>query len=239
MKVSVSAAIALALLTVACSSPGWALDVRELAIETQRTERTANTFRMIWWIPREYWEELLNSQPNYPPQACVAFLQAMDPYVIFAVIDGQLSPTGRIMSIPRDHIVSSMKMMVDGLEGRKPLSEREVSSDTTNLLATMKAQFGVALGQAGQALEFVLFDGRDMQQKPLIASRRPGKLTIIYRDKRYSWRLPLGSFLPKRIDPKTGEEFPGNFVFNPFTGSKLTTEGAEPSAPADASKSRR
>jgi len=81
MKVSVSVAIALVLLTVGRSPASWARDVRELAIETQRTERTANTFRMIWWIPREYWEELLNSQPNYPPQACVAFLQAMDPYL--------------------------------------------------------------------------------------------------------------------------------------------------------------
>jgi hypothetical protein len=57
MKVSVSVAIALVLLTVGRSPASWALDVRELAIETQRTERTANTFRMIWWIPREYWEE--------------------------------------------------------------------------------------------------------------------------------------------------------------------------------------
>ena len=44
------------------------------------------------------------------------------------------------------------------------------------------------------------------------------------------YRLPLGSLFPPAVDPKTGESFPGNYHFNPFTGDKLT-----PSAPDAAS----
>jgi hypothetical protein len=29
--------------------------------------------------------------------------------------------------------------------------------------------------------------------------------------------------MPTRIDKKTGEEFPGNYLFNPYTGDKLGT----------------
>jgi hypothetical protein len=41
-------------------------------------------------------------------------------------------------------------------------------------------------------------------------------------DQTYRWRTPLGSLLPVKVDAKTGEEFPGNYSFNPYTGEKLS-----------------
>jgi len=43
-------------------------------------------------------------------------------------------------------------------------------------------------------------------------------------DQVFHWRLPLASLLPKKIDSKTHEEFPGNFDFNPYTGGKLSAQ---------------
>ena len=34
-------------------------------------------------------------------------------------------------------------------------------------------------------------------------------------------KFPLGSLLKPRIDPVSGESFPGNYGYNPYTGVKL------------------
>lgn len=41
-------------------------------------------------------------------------------------------------------------------------------------------------------------------------------------DQALRYHLPLGSVLPAVVDPRTGDSFPGNYHFNPFTGEKLT-----------------
>ena len=37
----------------------------------------------------------------------------------------------------------------------------------------------------------------------------------------FRYHLPLGSILPAVVDAHSGESFPGNYHFNPFTGDKL------------------
>ena len=49
-----------------------------------------------------------------------------------------------------------------------------------------------------------------------------GTLQVSLYDQVYRWRTPLGSLLPAKVDAKTGEEFPGNYSFNPYTGEKLS-----------------
>jgi hypothetical protein len=38
----------------------------------------------------------------------------------------------------------------------------------------------------------------------------------------------LASLLPKKIDRKTKEEFPGNFDYNPYSGDKLSAQPPQP-----------
>ena len=37
----------------------------------------------------------------------------------------------------------------------------------------------------------------------------------------FIWWIPLGSLLPPKYDSETGEKFPGNYNYNPFTGIRL------------------
>jgi hypothetical protein len=57
--------------------------------------------------------------------------------------------------------------------------------------------------------------------KPLIDALQTGSVQVSLYDQTYRFRTPLGSLLPVKVDAKTGEEFPGNYSFNPFTGEKL------------------
>ena len=78
------------------------------------------------------------------------------------------------------------------------------------------------LGQFGQGMQFYCFPGRDDQNQPPTRSQ---KARILHghasSNKDYQWRLPLGSLLPNKFDPQSHEEFPGNYIYNPFTGAKL------------------
>ena len=58
----------------------------------------------------------------------------------------------------------------------------------------------------------------------------PASCRVRLGKKKYDYRLPLGSVLAPRYDPDTGEQFPGNYFFNPYTGTKLVLSKPEPSA---------
>lgn len=40
-------------------------------------------------------------------------------------------------------------------------------------------------------------------------------------DETFAWRLPLGSLMPATVDAGSGERFPGNSVYDPYTGRRL------------------
>jgi hypothetical protein len=75
------------------------------------------------------------------------------------------------------------------------------------------------VGQLGENLEFVVFPATAAGKA--VDAAKPGSFTVKLYDQSTTWRLPLGSLLPKRSDRKTGEQFPGNYNFNPYTGDKL------------------
>jgi hypothetical protein len=78
------------------------------------------------------------------------------------------------------------------------------------------------LGSFGKSMELLVYPNRQ-DGKPLLDERRPGAFRYTLYDQAFNWRLPLPSLLPPRVDPKTNEEFPGNYDYNPYTGGKLQT----------------
>jgi hypothetical protein len=90
----------------------------------------------------------------------------------------------------------------------------------------MKPVLTNMLGPMGQATEFVVFSGRDPDGQPYANPRGNGFLTFYLAAKEFQFRLPLGALMPPQYDATTGEEFPGNYLYSPFTGKKL-----QPAAP--------
>jgi hypothetical protein len=77
------------------------------------------------------------------------------------------------------------------------------------------------MGNMGQHLEFMVFPGLDSAKRPIADPKSEGSLTVHVGDVPLRYRLPLASLLPPAWDAKTGESFPGNYHFNPYTGNKL------------------
>lgn len=76
-------------------------------------------------------------------------------------------------------------------------------------------------GQIGQNMHVLVFKGTDAEGKRLLDPMQPGNFRVMLGEEVFAYRLPLGSMLPPLFDADSGERFPGNYVYSPFTGKKL------------------
>lgn len=207
---------------------GQAVDLQKLSQETMQWDRDQEVIRLVWWIPTEFWRESFKSNPNLAEEQKQAFYKAVDDYVVVVVIEAKLSALGSLTPSPQERIAERLSLAVGQTEKRRPLSESEIRGDARNLFAVMKPVMESMLGQFGQGMVFFCFDGMDAEGNRLLDPGRENFFSIDLGGKTYNWRLPLGSLLPPKYDAETGEEFPGNYVYSPFSGRKLTSAPPPP-----------
>lgn len=207
-----------------CVPDGQGADVQKLIQDTQILDQNQDKFRLIWWIPTEYWEESFRDVPSFTADQKQEFYRAVDDYIVFCVVDATMSPFGSVIPASRDQIADDLSLVIDQGAQQRPLTDARVSSDAKNLFAMMKPVMANMLGQFGQGMEFFCFKGTDSEGKALLDPKGKGALSVHLGKATYKWRLPLGSLLPPKYDPQTGEAFPGNYIYSPFTGQKLTSE---------------
>jgi hypothetical protein len=73
----------------------------------------------------------------------------------------------------------------------------------------------------GQNMHFILFPAKDNKGKAIADATKEGSFKVIVGSEEFNFHLPLGSVMSPKYDPKTGEKFPGNYKYNPFTGTEL------------------
>ena len=228
--------LALALCSWGGMTAARAQDVQGLVQETMKFDRDNNLFRLVWWIPTEYWELSFKGATNMTEAQKQEFYKIVTNYVVVAVIDAKTTMLGSLNSISRDAIMAKISLAAGASEPLKPLADTEISGDAKNLFSMMKPMLSSLMGQLGSSMEFVFFKGVDDRGVRLIDPARPGLVAINYDSSKFAWRLPLGSLLPPQYDLQSGEAFPGNYIYSPFTGAKLTAKPAAMPAPADAAK---
>jgi hypothetical protein len=95
----------------------------------------------------------------------------------------------------------------------------------------MRPMFANMLGSLRVHLAFIVFPGTDKAGHRTVDPSKEETFVVHVGSVAARYRLPLGSLLPPMIDEKSGESFPGNYHFNPFTGNRLSPAPAK--APAN------
>jgi len=219
MKKTIAIALVLA---SACAALAEGLDIQKLAQDTQRYRHDKSQVDMIWWIPSEYWQAAFKANPVITPEQQTEFIRVVDDYLVLCVLEGTIGPFGGISGTAKEQLLAKTSAVVDG-HTLKPLADEELSNDARNFFQMMKPMFANMMGQIGQGMEFVVFKGKNEEGRKYVNPVQKGFLTVRLGDKEFKYRLPLGCFLPPKYDPKTGEEFPGNYIYSPFTGTELQT----------------
>jgi hypothetical protein len=199
------------------------IDPLKLTQETQQLRQDKSKLDLVWWIPNEFWEYSFKKNPVITPEQQKEFIAVVDKYTIFCIMEGSIGVFGGITGTPKDELQTKVSLAI--LDTKlKPLSDSELSPDAQNFLQMMKPMFSSMLGQMGQSMEFIVFNGKHDGGEKYLNPKFNGSFVLNLGEKQFSWRLPLASLLPPRFDADTNEEFPGNYIYNPFTGKKLITK---------------
>lgn len=207
-------------------------DPEALTKDLQRLTRTQNRMTMVIWLPAEFWRASLESQGRMTSENVDRFVKELEPYVVVAVVDGQLGMLGSINFALPESLRSSVT--IEDSEGKlfSALPDSEISPGVRNLTQIMGPVLGNMMGALGTHIAFLVFPGIDKGGHPTVKASNEGTFVVHVGAVAMRYKLPLGSLLPPMIDAKSGETFPGNYHFNPFTGVKLSPAppGAAPPA---------
>jgi hypothetical protein len=203
-----------------------ALDMQQLTRETQRTTQNSGEVTLVWWMAQPLWEAGFNSNSMLTPQGRAQALAILDDYLIFAIIRAKLGVGGIIDVRTKADMVSHSRLEVDG-KSIEPISPENLTPAAQAMLVSIKPMFASMLGKFGQGLEIVVYPSMQDGRR-LIDPLKAGSFRYTLYDQTFSWRLPLASVLPPKIDAKTGDEYPGDYQFNPYTGEPLIDKRPSP-----------
>ena len=172
-------------------------------------------------MPPAFWEASIAGNPTLTAEAGRQILAALEDYSVFAVVRAKTGLGGVVEASSKEELLKNAKLEVGGTL-IEPLAPDAISPAAQTLLATLKPSFAGMLGSFGKSMELLVYPNRQ-DGKPLLDAHKAGAFRYSLYEQVFNWRLPLPSLLPPRVDPKTNEEFPGNYEFNPFTGGKLKT----------------
>jgi len=206
------------ILALSISAPG--ADIQKLLHETQRMAHTPKEITMVWWIPTEFWDAVLQNNPQVSAEKRSEFTKVLNAYMVIAVISADVGPMGGINPRSREKIIENAELKVGEITVL-PLKKSEISADARNFVDLMKPMMANMLGQFGQGMEFLIYPNPVAGGEKVEASKSGAFIYTMFGH-RFDWKLPLGSLLPPKFDAKTKQEFPGDYLFNPYSGEKLS-----------------
>jgi hypothetical protein len=218
MTRKLAVALILALVMDTCAR---ATDVQQLIRETQRMSQESQQFTIVWWMPQAFWEASANNNAALSPEGRAQMLAVLDDYMIFAIARAKLT-LATVDARSKSEMLSNARLEI-GDKIIDPIAPEKLTPAAQAILVALKPLLAGILGKFGQSVEIVVYPSKQGDQK-LIDPLRPGSFKYTLYDQTFTWRLPLASLLPPKVDPKTSEEFPGSYEFNPYTGDPLRTK---------------
>jgi hypothetical protein len=201
-----------------------AADVRGFIAETQQSSTVGQQLTMAWWIPAEFWDVSLAGNPNVTPDTAAQVHAAFQDYQVFALLRANTGLQGLSDVASKADLLSNGRLEVDG-KVIAPIDPDKVPAAVQTILGAMKPLLAGMLGQMGQSIELIVYPATSDGHR-ITDPMKPGSFQYTLFEQTFHWRLPLASLLPKKIDRKSKEEFPGNYDYNPYTGDKLSLGSA-------------
>jgi hypothetical protein len=211
-------AVALILALAITTTHARAVDLQQLTRETQRMSQASQQLTLVWWMPQAFWEEVVKNNALVTAEGRAQMLAILDDYMIFAIARAKLT-MATLDARSKSEMLSNARLEI-GDRTIDPIAPENLTPAAQSILVSLKPAFASMLGRLGQSVEVVIYPSKQ-GDKNLIDPLRPGSFKYTLYDQTFTWRLPLASLLPPKVDPKTSEEFPGSYEFNPYTGEPL------------------
>jgi hypothetical protein len=205
------------------SSSAFAIDMQALMRDTQRTSQSNGQLNLVWWIPFDFWKTSLAANQQLSEQGNATMLKTLQDYTLVALIHAKIGAGGVTDAASMDDLIMNTRLQV-GTDIIAPVNPADLNPALSVVVATFKPLLANLLGKIGQSMEVLVYSSPIVNGKYELDPLSAGAMQYTLYDQTYRWRLPLGSLLPKRFDPNTHEEFPGDYLYSPYTGAKLTVQ---------------
>lgn len=219
--------VALCLVAPMTVSAQTSIDLERLIAETQRMSEVPDRITLVWWIPEAYWQAAFDRDPTITRADADAFLEMMRPYHLFAVVDGTIGMLGNAKFTPPDEVGRTIRLETPNGRRFAPLMPDALDQGATIVMSLFKPIIASMIGPMGDNMFLAVFPAYDHEGEPLLDLLSKGSFTLTVADQQFRFNLPLVSILPPKYDPVTGEQFPGNYIYSPFTGNLLVADPAE------------
>ena len=206
--------------------------IDELMNDTQKTGGGIESSEMVWWLPPQLWAYVLAKQEGAGGKHDKSASQAVSKqfqdlftrHTVVAVLrisdNNSLNPEFS----SETELRSQLRLVDMHGESHTPVAADKVDPELSAILKVMRPVLTGLIGPAGENMQFYVFPGRG-KAGPVADALADGKMRVMLGRNEFVFRLPLGALLPARRDPGNGETFPGNYRYNPYTGSPLEAVG--------------
>ena len=199
----------------------------ELTQDSQRFGDAGGGIDLVWWIPLEFWQQVMTNDQNVSQQQVDDVIEVVRPYSHIAIVQANVSKFGAFKFLSRNEIRDGLRVKYRDGEGQtKVLAPmEEVDPDLEILLGQMRPVLGAAIGNLGQNLFFYTFDDKGSDGR-LISPYEKGELIVQLagRNKEspteFVVETPLNSLFVPRICPN-GKPAHVSWTHCPWDGSKL------------------
>lgn len=197
------------------------IKIDQLLRETQKTSPSTDTVDLVWWIPPQFWASVLASNADVPDKTRAEIVEIFAKYTVVAAVKGSIGNFGVDKFSSDDEMRAQLRLVDPHGNSYAPIAADKLDSRLVVMVQILKPLMANVVGQMGTNLNFYAFPAKTEDGKPVADPFGDGKLAIKLGSEEYIFRLPLGSLLPPRHDPASGEVFPGSYRYNPYTGAAL------------------
>ena len=194
--------------------------INELTEETQQLSNDDDKMRLVWWIPNEFWETAFASEESLSQEEIDQFLGIFEDYTILAIADGVISDYGDVKYENINTILNST-FITKNNKAYHPFPEDEVTGDVKIVLGMLKPVLANMLGNMGENIHFIVFDGYNSKDQRLIEPLEDDDFSVSVGEEQFFYNLPLGSLMPPKSCKKHPQAMNGAWDYCPYCGNKL------------------
>ncbi|PTX58371.1 hypothetical protein C8N46_11416 [Kordia periserrulae] len=193
------------------------INVSNLIKDIQILKKEQDNFKMVWWIPTEYWEVVLNGSNVIPAEDIEPFTNTLDEYILVGSMHAEMTQYG-------DFKPKYINLQLKDSKGNiyEELKSSEISAEYHEILSSLKPSMTETLGELGRQMKFHVFKKTGKDGKLIAPMNQYGEFTILFnKNNKFNYKLPLGSMVEEKMCPQDNELLNGNWRFCPWHGKKL------------------
>lgn len=194
-------------------------NINQIGQDLIKVKQSDGRVTQAWWMPKEYWEFIKQRNKSQNNSGTDRVIGLFEKYNIFAIVDVRIDKNGNLTDQASNNVDIKLRLSNGNIEN--PIKHSQLTKDELEIIEMVKPLLSQTFGKFGDAAHIFVFSGLNADGKRHMTVKQKGQFSLVVNKIDFKWVLPLPSFIPAMFDPVTGDEFPGSYVFNPFTGQRL------------------